>query len=1093
MDTAEQKFFQESKDVHVNFSYMFNQKKPERNLEEELLQMNSSNLYCTYRLYNKFFIRGQTVNDFYIVTIGPQECTCTKEGLPLCEHLLFVMVKILAKTDLIKQRTLNLEEIETTFGLPGEFQSLNQYITKSRRDNICVVCTRKITKSYHHFIECSNCKSMIHSTCYDMCKDQSFRLGVDSRCPSCKKQVFVSFEKALLSEMQKAVSSKTSSRCYIQRSSELESVLISCFVHFVSNGLKEYGLRKLKFAIKDQLQICNKERSTKKDSEILKLSCEILNSLVVQSVDISLYNLICETVTDLIWYCNCESMLYFEVLRPLIINILQKCSDPNERIRKCSMDVFKSLAFTDALDNHQKGKFIENGLLYICSFIKYAVGMSNQLLASCLIVSSELLDEIIENILEENEKFIEYHFNVFGNSAMDISLKILGQFSVDVLQSHDIHPTVFSDIAYKLLINVKKIDNSEHFDEFFLSNKQKASNFYRQKGQNYTKLRPLTSLTENLNCGNENLWNKKTPHVPKVPPRDENYRKVLHKTVDDQNFHSIKYLKKRDEAVSTRRREANKLKRSNVYTPSDQNLIILPKHFDASNHPMFDHLNKCMSRRSLSHDDALISKLQECSVDNLKVCQVSAESRDNFCLNLKREEGGKCVYRTQSQGNSVSGAVGEKPMVFRESNVAPACSMRFEPQTESTIKKTFVEDSKLHFNENANFKSLPAYSFDEKNLTKSNTELETKCRDESEIDCTLTSSTCSKINVSLKCSKSASNRKVSKKYSIRSTPADVSCLPCSTTNKASFGDYNAEVTEPYHCLSEEQVICALEGEITYNKRSYDENIDWIRKECVGQGQFADCYKAEDLKSGRIFCVKKIKCSIREEKESSVIKEVHIMRKMKHKNIIKFLGVTKQVEDLKYCLFLELCAGSIVNKRKVEGKFADLQMKTYLFQLFDAISYIHSKGIIHRDIKGKNILVSMKDEIKICDFGAAAVLSSTETITNEFKNEMIGTPPFLAPEIVRGNHYGRNVDVWGTGCVIIELFTGNHPWYKSGCSYTVQQVIFMIGNSKKPPSIPKKMNWKLKSLCRACLVLDQPFRPTARQLLNHAYFNDSTPV
>jgi len=1085
MDIAEPKFFQESKAGHVNFSYMLNQKKPERNLDKEILQMNSSNLYCTYRLYNKFFIRGQTINDFYIVTIGPQECTCTKEGLPLCEHLLFVMVKILAKTELIKHRTLYLEEIETTFGLPGEFQSLNEYITRSRRDNTCVVCTRKITKNHHHFIQCSNCKSMIHSTCYDMCKDQSFRLGVDSRCPSCKKQVFVSFEKALLSEMQIAVSSKTSSRCYIQRNSELESVLIGCFVHFVSNGLKEYGLRKLKSAVKDQLQICNKDRSTKKDSEILKFSCEILNSLVVQSVDISLYKLICETLTDLIWYCNCKSILYFEVLRPSIINILQKCSDPDERIRKCSMDVFKSLAFTNTLDNHQKGRFIENGLLYICSFIKYVVGMPSQLLASCLVVSLELVDEIIENILEENEIFIEYHFNVFGNSAMDITLKILSQFSVDVLQYHDIYPTVFSDIAYKLLIKIRKIDNSEHFDEFFLSNKQKATNFYRKKGQSDTKLRTLTSPSEDFNCGNENLWNKKTPHVPKVPPRDENYRKVLHKTVDDQN-----HAEKRDETISTRRREANKLKRSNVYSPSDQKLIILPKHPGAKlkNHPMFDHLN---CRRSLSHDDALVGKL-ECSVRDLKVCQVSAESRSNFCLKLKRE-GSKCVHRSQSQGNSISEAIGEKPIVFHESSVVPACTTRFEPQIENTTKKTFVEDSKLHFNGNANFKSLPAYSFDETNLTKSNTELEEICGDGSEIDCTLTSSTCSKLSVSAKSFKSTSNNKVSKKYSIRSSPADVSCLPSSTASKASFGDYDAEVTEPYRCLSEEQVICALEGEITYNKRSYDENVDWIRKECVGQGQFADCYKAEDLKSGRIFCVKKIKCSIREEKESSVIKEVHIMRKMKHKNIIKFMGVTKQVEDLKYCLFLELCAGSIVNKRKVEGKFADSQIKMYLFQLFDAVSYIHSKGIIHRDIKGKNILVSMKNEIKICDFGAAAVLSSTETITNEFKNEMIGTPPFLAPEIVRGNHYGRNVDVWGTGCVIIELFTGNHPWYKSGCSYTVQQVIYMIGNSKKPPSIPKKMNWKLQSLCRACLVLDQPFRPTARQLLNHAYFNNTTPV
>lgn len=1064
MDVSKNKILEDSKSECVNFSYMLEKKKTERNLEIELLLMNSNNLYCTYRSYNKFFIRGQTINDFYIVTIGPQECTCTKEGLPLCEHLLFVMVKILAKRELIKHRTLNLKEIEKTFGLPGEFRSLQAYITESTRDNTCVVCTRKVSRSSDKFIQCNDCKSMIHSTCYDMCTDQSFRLGVDSRCPSCKKQIFLVFEKALLLEIQDAVSSINLNHNYLKWHSEFDSLLIGSFIFFKSNGLKEYGLRKLKSSMKDQLKISDKQHSTKKYEEIIKVTCEILNSLMLQSVDISLYNLICETLTDLIWYCNCRSMLYFDIIRPLIIIFLRKCSDSNKRIREYSMDVLKSLAFTNVFHHHQKGKFIDSGLLYICSFIKFVVGMSNKLLASCFYVSMELIEEIIENFLEENENLM---YNI---SAFDQSLKILGEFCVDVLQYYDVYPTVFADTAHTLLLKIKQVNNSQYLDDVFLSNKQKAKDILQKKSQtelieNYSKHKPL----------NENV-----SQIPKVPPRDKSYRKVLHKTFDDQNnIEKFDQTNSVEELQNQKRIEA-KLKRSNVYSPSDQSLIILPKEDTKfKNHPMFDHIvnlnknnsNNCIkySRRSLSHDDTIVSKL-ECSVKDLKVCQVSAETQNNFCLNFKKDEN-KCVYRTHSQENNVSKTISEKPIIFHESKTLSTYTARDKPMSENTIEKTFVGELKIPVNE-----------------------LGKQFRDGLEINCTSTSSSCNQFNLSARYSNSTTNSlKANTENSMKSAPADISCLPCSTINKVRIGEYDAEVTEPYHCLSEEQVICPFEGEITYSKGSYDENIDWIRKECVGQGQFADCFKAADVRSGRNFCVKKIKCSLREEKECSVIKEVHIMRKMKHKNIIKFMGVTKQVDHMKYCLFLELCVGSIVNKRKIEGKFADSQMRMYLSQLFDAVSYIHSKGIIHRDIKGKNILISMKDEIKICDFGAAAVLSSTETITNEFKNEMIGTPPFLAPEIVRGNHYGRNVDVWGTGCVIIELFTGNHPWYKSGCSYTVQQVIFMIGTSKKPPSIPRKMNWKLQSLCRACLVLDQPFRPTARELLNHTYFNNETSV
>jgi len=127
-------------------------------------------------------------------------------------------------------------------------------------------------------------------------------------------------------------------------------------------------------------------------------------------------------------------------------------------------------------------------------------------------------------------------------------------------------------------------------------------------------------------------------------------------------------------------------------------------------------------------------------------------------------------------------------------------------------------------------------------------------------------------------------------------------------------------------------------------------------------------------------------------------------------------------------------------------------------------------------------------LRIADFGAAARMMSKSTVPGEFQGQLQGTIAFMAPEVLRGDSYGRSCDIWSLGCTIIEMATGKPPWGASDVSNHLA-LIFRIACATGPPEVPGSLSPAVRDLALRCLELDPSHRPSARDLLLHPVFHD----
>uniref|UniRef100_H2YSR4 Protein kinase domain-containing protein n=1 Tax=Ciona savignyi TaxID=51511 RepID=H2YSR4_CIOSA len=291
---------------------------------------------------------------------------------------------------------------------------------------------------------------------------------------------------------------------------------------------------------------------------------------------------------------------------------------------------------------------------------------------------------------------------------------------------------------------------------------------------------------------------------------------------------------------------------------------------------------------------------------------------------------------------------------------------------------------------------------------------------------------------------------------------------------------------------------------------------WCKGAQIGLGAFSACYQARDMFTGTLMAVKQVnhvRCSAVEERQvlAVITEEISLMRRLSHPNIVRLHGITK--EGPLYNIFIEWCAGGSVSTLLSHyGAFNEGVIMNYTLQLLRGLSYIHEQYLIHRDIKGQSRLSQIKmhsytafctyipvlspcanllidstgQRLRISDFGAAARLASKGTGAGEFQGQLLGTIAFMAPEVLRGEQYGRSCDVWGCGCVITEMASGKPPWEADMHSNHLA-LIFKIASSPTVPPIPDHLSPAMKDLCRRCLQANPRDRPTAQQLLKHPVF------
>ncbi|KAF9624020.1 hypothetical protein IFM89_007718 [Coptis chinensis] len=213
-----------------------------------------------------------------------------------------------------------------------------------------------------------------------------------------------------------------------------------------------------------------------------------------------------------------------------------------------------------------------------------------------------------------------------------------------------------------------------------------------------------------------------------------------------------------------------------------------------------------------------------------------------------------------------------------------------------------------------------------------------------------------------------------------------------------------------------------------------------------------------------------------------MQEIDLLKNLNHKNIVKYLGSLKTKTHLHIILeYVE--NGSLANiiKPNKFGPFPESLVAFYISQVLEGLVYLHEQGVIHRDIKGANILITKEGLVKLADFGVATKLTEADVNTHS----VVGTPYWMAPEVIEMSGVCAASDVWSVGCTVIELLTCVPPYY----DLQPMPALFRIVQDEHPP-ISDSLSPDITDFLRQCFKKDARQRPDAKALLLHPWIQNS---
>ncbi|CAH2048192.1 unnamed protein product [Thlaspi arvense] len=263
---------------------------------------------------------------------------------------------------------------------------------------------------------------------------------------------------------------------------------------------------------------------------------------------------------------------------------------------------------------------------------------------------------------------------------------------------------------------------------------------------------------------------------------------------------------------------------------------------------------------------------------------------------------------------------------------------------------------------------------------------------------------------------------------------------------------------------------------------------WKKGRLLGMGSFGHVYLGFNSESGEMCAMKEVTlCSDdpkSRESAQQLGQEVVVLSRLRHPNIVQYYG-SETVDDKLYIYLEYVSGGSIYKLLQEYGQFGENAIRNYTQQILSGLAYLHAKNTVHRDIKGANILVDPHGRVKVADFGMAKHITA-QSGPLSFK----GSPYWMAPEVIQ-NSNGSNlaVDIWSLGCTVLEMATTKPPWSQ----YEGVPAMFKIGNSKDLPDIPNHLSEEGKDFVRKCLQRNPANRPTASQLLDHAFVRNAMPM
>lgn len=307
-------------------------------------------------------------------------------------------------------------------------------------------------------------------------------------------------------------------------------------------------------------------------------------------------------------------------------------------------------------------------------------------------------------------------------------------------------------------------------------------------------------------------------------------------------------------------------------------------------------------------------------------------------------------------------------------------------------------------------------------------------------------------------------------------------------------------------------ICSSSWERTYSSS----RVQLAEQALIGKGSSGKVYRAMDRETNRLIAVKEIPLgnlptlasqssfsgSPHSRRRSSLTifvteqglaahAELDVLRQLDHPNIVKYLGEETDLDAGCIRIYMDLVSGgSIRSLLTTYGKLQERQAASFTRQVLDGLVYLHSKHIVHRDLKGDNLLVEPSGVLKLADFGTAGVVSALA-----YSKETGGTAFFMSPEVLTNEKViSEKADIWSVGCCVLEMMAGKPPLVNLHSQYAIMMMIAESKGELLHHYLPAESNtWsaELQDFLRCCLRRNPEERPSAEELLHHPWISSST--